>query len=509
MQSDFETDSVRPNIPEYSILIIFGASGDLTRRKLMPGLYHLSRESLLPEYFSVIGIGRRIQLGEEFILHMQNRVRQYCSHDMEGRYWKPLASKMSSIRADYKEEATYETIKQKILSLREEWGNQPNILYYLATSPSHFELIVEKLANHNLHNETGDSWIRLIIEKPFGLDYNSAEQLNSRITKHFTENQIFRIDHFLGKEAVQNILIFRMSNVIFQPLWTREYIDHIQITSAETIGVEGRADYFEQTGAIRDMIQSHLLQILAFLTMDFPQDLNPENIRDEKVKLLKAIRRYSVEEVSKYLVRGQYTEGVVNSELIQKYVDEDGINPQSKVETYAAIKLFIDNYRWRGIPFYLRTGKRMPSRKAEIYIQLKQPEKSEIARIFSHKAPITNSIRLEIQPRAGVDITMGWKSTGILSDIESTQLTIGGKADIAEPKAYERLLVDAMVGDSTLFPRYDEIQELWQIVDPFLKYCEIAKEENIDTLFLYPAGTQGPVEANNFIDGEDNHWTEI
>jgi glucose-6-phosphate 1-dehydrogenase len=493
-------------------MVIFGASGDLARRKLMPALYHLSRENLLPSKFHVIGIGRRIQIGNDFKDHMKHRVIQYCSHKMEDRFWKPLEEKMESIRADLKEIETYQKIADRINEIEKYWMKSANRLFYFATSPSHFKLIITNLSNKNLNEETPDSWTRIIVEKPFGLDLKSAENLNNAILEYFSESQIYRIDHFLGKEAVQNILVFRMSNLLFQPLWNREFIDHIQITCSETVGAEGRVDFFEQTGAVRDMIQSHLLQILAFLTMERPNSLDPEEIRDEKVLLLKSIRRYSKSEVGKYAIRGQYSEGVVNSEYVLKYLSENGVSPNSTVETYAAIKLFIDNYRWRGVPVYIRTGKRMPNRKTEILIQLKQLKDPSIPTLLSHQTPIPNTIRLEIQPRAGIDITIGWKPAGLLTDVEPTSLNLGGKAHIIEPKAYERLIVDAMRGDSTLFIRFDEIREMWKIVDPFV---ECWNEQNSYSegvhadLFIYAAGTQGPVQADSFISQDKIKWTHI
>ncbi len=499
-------------IPDGTVLIIFGASGDLTRRKLMPALYHLSRDGLLPNRFKLIGMGRRIQTGDEFIHHMKNRVIQYCSHKMEDRYWDPLSERLLAIRTDYKELITYQKISDCIETIEKKWGIRSNHLFYLATSPSHFELIINNLAKIGLNVQDEKHWTRIIVEKPFGLDLKSSENLNSEIMKHYSEEQIYRIDHFLGKEAVQNILVFRMSNLLFQPLWNREYIEYMQITCAETVGVEGRVDFFEQTGVVRDMMQSHLLQVLALLTMEHPSSLDPEEIRDEKVILLKSVRKYKSTEIEECVIRGQYREGVVNSEFVPKYMDEKGVSLTSKVETYAAVKLFIDNYRWRGVPIYLRTGKRMPNRKTEIFIQLKKIKDKEIPAVLSHQSPILNTIRLEIQPRAGIDITIGWKPSGLLTDVEPTSLNIGGKAQLEEPKAYERLLVDAMRGDSTLFIRFDEIREMWKIIDPIVQYWKEKKEQTEelpDDLHIYAAGTQGPEVADSFISKDNYSWTEI
>ncbi|RMG37776.1 MAG: glucose-6-phosphate dehydrogenase [Methanobacteriota archaeon] len=501
-----------PGIPDGTVLVIFGASGDLARRKLMPALYHLSREGLLPSHFKIIGLGRRIPEIDEFRLKMKHRVIQYCSHKMEDRFWRPIEQSLFSMKADYYEDVTFERLKEMIKETETEWGKTANKLFYFSTSPSHFELLGEKIAQFGLNTEEDGKWSRIVVEKPFGLDLKSADRLNLLLNKFYDENQIFRIDHFLGKEAVQNILIFRMSNILFQPLWNREYIDHVQITIAETIGVEGRVEFFEQTGAIRDMIQSHALQILAFLTMEHPSSLDPEEIRDEKVRLFRSIRRVRPEDVTEMTVRGQYSEGVVNFELVPGYLEEPGVPENSKVETYVAMKLYIDNFRWRGVPFYIRTGKRMASRKTEIFIQLKQVADEVMPMVLQKQKPIPNTIRMEIQPRAGVEIQMGWKPPGLLTEVEPTSLTIGGKAMLKEPKAYERLLLDAMRGDSTLFIRYDEIREMWKIVDPIIRGWQ---EENkkLETkgekLPQYPAGTQGPKIAKEFIKKDGREWTII
>lgn len=480
----------------------------------MPALYHLSREQLLPPQFKVLGMGRRIKLGDEFRSNMQNRTRQYCSHKMEDRYWLPLAESFISLRADYKQENTFGELKSVVEKIEQEWGSRANKLFYLATNPSHFDIIISGLARVGLNEAMDGYWTRVIVEKPFGLDHGTAESLDNTISNCFDESQIFRIDHFLGKEAVQNILVFRISNVMFQPLWNRDYIDHIQITSAETIGVEGRADFFEQTGAVRDMVQSHLLQLLAFLTMEHPHSLDPEVIRDQKVLLLKSIRKYKEDEIGDNAIRAQYLQGVVNSELVASYVDEPHIDKDSKVETYAAMRLFIDNYRWRGVPIYLRTGKRMPNRKTEILIQLKSPEDREIPTLLFKEPPVPNYIKLEIQPRAGVEVKIGWKPIGLLSEIEPINLHVAGKVDIKEPKAYERLLMDAMRGDSTLFVRFDEIREMWRIVDPIISYWNKQDAGELETtsggrLNFYHAGSQGPNEAKSFTEKDNFSWTKI
>lgn len=504
----------RYGIPETTIMIIFGGTGDLTRRKLMPALYHLSRENLLPTKFHTLGLGRRIPPTSDYIQQMQLRVMQYCSHNMEDQFWDPIGKHMESLRADYQEIETYNKIREKIETIEQQWGMRANKLFYFATAPSHFGTLVDGLAKVNLHKQSKEAWSRIIVEKPFGLDLKSAEVLNQKIMEYFSEDQIFRIDHFLGKEAIQNILVFRTSNIMFQPLWNREYIDHIQITTSETVGVEGRLPFFEQTGAVLDMIQSHLLQILALLTMEHPESLDQEKIRDEKVILLKSVRKYPEENIGEYVVRGQYDQGVVLSEFVKAYRDEKNTPEDSLIETYAAMKLYIDNYRWRGVPFYLRTGKRMPTRLTEILIQLKPP-KFQIPTIIKQQQEIKpNMIKIIIQPKAGINLEISWKPPGIISDVEPILLNIGGEARLKEPKAYERLMLDAIRGDSTLFIRYDEIREMFKIIDPFIRYFrtqdELIRKGELDDPFPnYSAGMQGPAEADEFIRRDNREWTPI
>ncbi len=509
--NDNEHNLFRLGVPEGTVLIIFGASGDLTRRKIMPALYHLSREDLLPQKFLVIGIGRRIQDTPDFRVHMKHRVIQYCSHKMEKRYWFPLERKLMSIRANFNDDKTFNLIADEISKIENEWNMSVNKLFYLATSPSHFSIIIKKLVKSKLCQPNNNKvWTRLIIEKPFGLDLNSANTFNKLLMQNFNENQIYRIDHYSGKEAVYNILIFRMANIIFQPLWSKDYIDHVQITIAETIGVEGRVDFFEQTGVIRDMMQSHILQIMAFFAMELPTSMDTEEIRNKKVEFFKSVIKYeSDDEIKKNVLRAQYVQGVVNSELVPAYRSEPGVNPNSFVETYAIIRLFVNNSRWQGVPFYLRTGKRMPKRKTEIYIQFKSIDIS-IPIVMEQQKPIINSIRLEIQPNAGVEIRINWKPPGILSNVVPTILNMANPSPPSEPKAYERLLVDAMRGNSTLFIRFDEIQEMWKIIDPIVKYWERKNEQGIaDDLYTYPAGTQGPKEAKRFIRAQNRFWNKI
>ncbi len=483
----------------------------------MPALYHLSREDLLPDKFRILGLGRRISSTDKYVLEMKARVEQYCSHAMEERFWKPLSERMESIAgADINEESTFTHLKDRIREIEEEWGRGANKVFFFATSPSHFKTIVCQLTKTGL-NTSSDSncWTRVIIEKPFGLNLRDADNLNNLLMEGFREDQVYRIDHFLGKESVQNILIFRLSNLMFQPLWNNKYIDHIQITTSETIGVEGRVDFFEQTGAVLDMLQSHILQILAFVTMEPPTSFSPEAIRDEKVILFRSIRRYDESEIEKYVVRGQYGHGVVKSKHVVGYREEDTRTENSLVETYAVLKLQIDNPRWRGVPIYLRTGKRMPERRSFIYIQLKRPDSQDIPMMLQKgQQPMKNSITIEIQPKGGVKLQLGWRPSGLLESVKQADLSIEGQMRAKEPKAYERLLVDVIRGDSTLFIRHDEVREMFKVVEPFLNHFK--KEDELiragklpDPFPNYHAGTQGPKAADEFIAKDGRSWVWI
>jgi len=482
----------------------------------MPALYHLSREDLLPDKFKVLGLGRRISKTEKYVIEMKSRVEIYCSHAMEERFWKPLKDRMISIESsDINKHSTFEDIQREIMAIEDDWGRKANKVFFFATSPSHFKVIVQKLIENGLNKSDSKCWTRLVIEKPFGLNLADADRLNNLLLQGFSEEQVYRIDHFLGKESVQNILIFRMSNLMFQPLWNNEYVDHVQITISETIGVEGRVDFFQQTGAVLDMLQSHILQVLAFLAMEPPASFEPEDIRDQKVLLLRSIRRYPSEEIGKYVVRGQYDHGVVKSVHVPGYRDEDPRTSDSLIETYAAMKIFIDNPRWRGVPFYLRTGKRMPERRSFIYIQLKRPLTKDIPMMLQRgQQPMKNSISIDIQPKGGVKLQLGWRPSGLLESVKQADLSIEGQMAVKEPKAYERLLVDVIRGDSTLFIRHDEVREMFRVVEPFLQYFrkedeQIRNGEIPDYFPNYYAGTQGPPEADTFINKDGREWVWV
>ncbi len=497
--------------PDSLILILFGASGDLAKRKLISAIYNLYFEDLLPSNFAVLGLTRRLTSRKEFQDWMKDGVEKY-GEIQDDETWNKFASKLYHLKADIYDNKSFTELLQILHTINTEQKCQGNLLYYLATAPSNFNKIIWELHEKNLLNGLfKESWGRIIVEKPFGIDLDSAIELNRLMKSYLDENQIFRIDHYLGKEAVQNLLVFRFANMLFNPVWNRKFIDHIQITVCETVGLDKRADYFEQTGNLRDMVQSHLLQIVAFLTMERPTSLDPDAIRDKKLELLRCIKRISPEKVNEYTVRGQYKEGQVftsrsGDHKVVAYRDEDGVDKNSTVETFVALKLEIENDRWDGVPIYLRTGKRMRKRLSEVVIEFKA-EKFGIFRDKEAKME-SNRLILRIQPNPSINIKMGWKPPGLLSDVTPLSLDFQGKPEWElEPRAYERLLLDAMLNDKTLFIRFDEVEEQWRVLMPILKGWE--KSPVTEPFANYEAGSDGPQSSFEFIERDGRKWNPI
>ena len=492
------------------IMVLFGASGDLSKRKLISAIFNLYQENLLSDNFAILGLSRRLSSREEFQAWMKDGVMKYG--DFKEEEWNKFAQKLYHQKADIYNDQSFTEILEKLHKINKEQKCQGNLLYYLATAPSNYRQIISKLHQKSLLNGLfRESWGRVIVEKPFGLDLESSMELNKLMKSFLKEEQIFRIDHYLGKEAVQNILVFRFANMLFNPVWNRRFIDHIQITVSETVGLDKRADYFEQTGNLRDMVQSHLLQILAFLTMERPTSLDPDAIRDKKVELLRCIKRIKPEKVNEFSVRGQYKEGRVytsrsGDHIVAGYRDEYGVSKDSNVETFVALKLEIDNDRWDGVPIYLRTGKRMRKRLTEVVIEFRA-EKFGIFRSTEAKME-PNRLILRIQPNPSINIKMGWKPPGLLEDVTPLSLDFAGKPEWdVEPKAYERLLLDAMHNDKTLFIRTDEIEEQWRVIMPFLKGWE--KSPLPDPYPNYEAGSDGPQNSCDFIEQDGRTWNPI
>ncbi len=485
--------------PDSSILVIFGASGDLTHRKLIPALFDLQLQNLLPDNFGILGIGRTPLSDESFRDKMASaldnaQLAKNASQDDKSLFLKRLFYTAIDTAAvdDYQKLAT------RMKELNSELKTEGNYIYYLATPPSLYNTVAQNLASVGLHKcPKNQGCRRLIIEKPFGYDLKTAKELNDSIHAIYDEEQIYRIDHYLGKETVQNLLVTRFSNGIFEPLWNRNYIHHVEITSAESIGVESRGGYYDHAGALRDMVQNHLLQVTGLVAMEPPAVIDADAIRNETLKVLQSIRPIKKEEVSKYVVRGQYTASKIKGESVPGYREESGVDPNSRTETFVALKFFIDNWRWSGVPFYIRTGKRLPTRVTEIVINFRQtPHALFPFAQGSHR----NQLIIRIQPDEGILLKFGMKVPGAGFQAETVNMDFhySDLSGVHLPDAYERLLLDAMLGDATLYSRGDAVEACWQFINPIL---EAWKEDPSIKVFGYPAGSWGPEQAEALMDG--------
>jgi len=487
--------------PENQILVIFGASGDLTKRKLIPALYSLDIQNLLPDKFAIIGVSRAGWNDESFREAMQEGLASY-SEEKDRAKIPEFLQKIHYIPVDAQDPATYSGLCDKLSELQNILKIKGNTIFYLSTPPSLYATIPQNLARNRL-NDQDDGWKRIIIEKPFGYNLQSAIELNNTLTKDWLESQIYRIDHYLGKETVQNVLVTRFTNGIFEPLWNRNYVHHVEITSAESIGVEKRGGYYEGSGALRDMIQNHLLQLVGLVAMEPPASMSSDAIRNEMVKVLQSIRPLTEEEVIRFAIRGQYVASSIKGEKITGYRDEEGVNPDSKTETYAALKFYIDNWRWGGVPFYIRSGKRLPTRVTEAVIHFKRTPHY----LFANKSGIEshNQLVIRIQPDEGILFKFGMKAPGTGFDVRDVNMDFHYTDLSIEriPEAYERLLVDSMTGDSTLFARADAVMAAWKFLDPVLNEW---KNNPCVPVYGYPAGTWGPERADDLIEEADMTW---
>ncbi|MDB6068078.1 MAG: glucose-6-phosphate 1-dehydrogenase [Pedosphaera sp.] len=479
-------------------IVIFGASGDLTSRKLIPALYHLFKEKQMPPEFRVIGFARREKSDDSWRTELRQALDQFSrTKPVDEKVWQEFATHVSYCQGEFTELAGYQKLEKQLSS----FGNEKlrnNLLFYLATSPSQFGEVAEKLHDAGLlHKEGAKGWERIVVEKPFGHDLASAVQLNSELTRFAHEQQIFRIDHYLGKETVQNILMFRFSNSIFERLWNRDSVDHVQITVSENLGVGQRGGYYEEAGALRDMVQNHLLQVMSLVAMEPPVSLDAEPVRDEKVKLLKSIRLLSHDDVTKQVVRGQYFAGMVDGKLTPGYRQEPKVKADSDVETYAALKLFVDNWRWSGVPFYLRTGKYLPLSASEVRIQFRPTPNVLFAAQCGDKLD-PNALTLRLQPNEGISLRFNGKVPGTSTSVRPVRMSFSYNSEFGAytPEAYERLLLEAMAGDATLFIRRDEVEAAWAIVDSVRKGWDNKPLSNRE---FYSAGTWGPVAADDLL----------
>jgi glucose-6-phosphate 1-dehydrogenase len=479
-------------------LVIFGATGDLAHRKLLPALYNLAHDGALPERFELIGVARRDQPHEDFRAIARESIDRFSRRKPDKDVLAGLVSDMRYIPGTFDNERVYSNIKRTLKEFDQKAGQELNRIFYLSTAPEFFPVIVEQLGKAGL-NHADETEVRVVIEKPFGYDLASARRLNAQVLEVFDESQVFRIDHYLGKETVQNLMAFRFANVLFEPVWNRNYVDNVQITAAEDLGIGGRAGYYEGAGALRDLVQNHMLQLLALLTMEPPTAFEANRLRDEKLKVLEAIVPPPLEEVSTIAIRAQYGPGTIGGKPVPGYKQEEGVAPDSRTETYAALKLRVSNWRWAGVPFYLRTGKRLARRVTEIAVTLKPVP--HLAFLSSGSVGVQeNQIILTVQPDEGVSVSIGAKIPGPSMRIRPVNMEFRyGTSFLSEsPEAYERLIIDAMRGDATLFTRNDEIEALWGIVDPILTAWH---GDTTTPIPEYAAGSAGPNEAGSLLDG--------
>ncbi len=489
-----------------TVIVIFGATGDLTARKLMPAIYNLSIDNLLPADFYFIGIGRKKISNEGFQKMSNDSIERYSRSPLNNEVWERISARIYYLSGDYDDLKTYQRLKKKISVIEKEAGRELQLLFYLSIPPSVFEPVLQNLGASGLasRSENNEKSSKVIIEKPFGHDLDSARKLNDVIRQEFSESQVFRIDHYLGKETVQDLLVQRFANAIFEPIWNREYVDSVQITVAEEIGVGGRGGYYDKSGALRDMIQNHTMQLLSLIAMEPPVSLDPEAIRDEKVKVLKSIQHLKLDKEGGDAIRGQYIAGLIHGKKVPAYLEEDGIPHGSYTDTYASLRLFINNWRWKGVPFYVRSGKRMARRVSEIAIQFKRPP----GILFTEDeryAVASNTMVIRIQPDEGITLLMNAKIPGLETRTQPVKMhfryatTFGSNT----PEAYERLILDAMIGDSTLFIRRDETEASWKIITPVIEFWEGCGNKGLDN---YVAGSWGPESADAMLAEHNHDW---
>jgi glucose-6-phosphate 1-dehydrogenase len=490
------------------VMVIFGASGDLTKRKLIPALYNLAKTNLLSREFAVIGVARSGMSTEEFRQKISRDIREFATSPVvETDLWEWLERRLYYLSGDSTDIKTYQRLQDLLTKVDKDHGAHGNYFYYLATVPDFFSKIIQQLGVSGLVTEKNGSWRRVIIEKPFGRDLDSARALNQEIKQVLTENQIYRIDHYLGKETVQNILVFRFGNGIFEPIWNRRYIDHVQITAAESVGVEQRGGYYENSGALRDMVPNHLFQLITLTAMEPPISFNADAVRDEQAKILHALQPLTPEDVLRKAVRGQYGEGVIGGERVPAYRAESNVAPNSSTDTFAALKLTIDNWRWADVPFYLRTGKRLARRVTEIAIQFRRAPF-----VLFRDTPVerlrTNWLVIHIQPGEGISLRFGAKVPGPIMRQGAVEMSFNYVDYFGSTPStgYERLLYDCMIGDATLFQRADMVEAGWNVIAPILDVWKALPPRSFPN---YAAGTWGPKEAEELLERDGREWRKI
>ncbi|PRH78431.1 glucose-6-phosphate dehydrogenase [Streptomyces solincola] len=489
-----------PRIAGPSGLVIFGVTGDLSRKKLMPAVYDLANRGLLPPGFSLIGFARREWEDEDFADEVYQAVKEHARTPFRDEVWQQLSQGMRFVQGDFDDDEAFETLKKTMQELDAAQGTGGNFAFYLSVPPKFFPLVVQQLKRHGLADQKNGAWRRAVIEKPFGHDLTSAKELNEIVHEVFAPDQVFRIDHYLGKETVQNILALRFANTLFEPVWNRSYVDHVQITMAEDIGIGGRAGYYDGIGAARDVIQNHLLQLLALTAMEEPAAFDANALAAEKTKVLGAVKL--PKDLGKSTVRGQYAAGWQGGARAVGYLEEEGINPASTTDTYAAIKLEIDNRRWAGVPFYLRTGKRLGRRVTEIAVVFQRAPHSPFDQTATEELG-QNALVIRVQPDEGVTLRFGSKVPGTSLEVRdvSMDFAYGESFTESSPEAYERLILDVLLGDANLFPRTEEVELSWKILDPIEQFWDKHGKPA-----QYESGTWGPVEADDMLARDGRSW---
>jgi len=499
------TSAAHPAPP--CVMVIFGASGDLTKRKLLPALLNLAEEGLLPKDFAIVGFSFDQMTTEALREKLGKEVREYALHPVDDILWQWLVERIYYVQGDFGDPAAYQRLKDQILAAEKTHNTQRNRFHYLAVAPKFFSTIVKQLGQAGLTEETSGHWTHVIVEKPFGHDLESAIELNKELKETLSEKQIYRIDHYLGKETVQNLMVFRFANSILEPLWNRNYIDHVQITAAETVGVEHRGGFYETAGALRDMVPNHLFQLLTLTAMEPPISFEADAVRDKQAEILHAVTPPPPETILQAMVRGQYGEGNVNGEKLSAYRDEPQVAPDSHTETFVALKLCIDNWRWADVPFYLRTGKRLAKRVTEIAIQFRKPP----FQLFSKtpiKDPRANRLVVHIQPDEGISLRLGAKVPGSVMKLGLVHMDFDYARDFgtSHSTGYERLLYDCMIGDATLFQRADMVEAGWSVIQPVLDVWKALPARDFPN---YPAGCWGPQVADEMMARDGRAWRDI